>query len=498
MVFPENFLWGGATAANQAEGGYASGGRGLALSDCFTDGNRENPRRITVTLPDGTMKEIPKSLKRSEKVPRGAKGVVKENEYYPSHNAVDFYHHYKEDIALMAEMKFKCFRMSISWSRIFPNGDDETPNEEGLEFYDKVFDELHKYGIEPVVTMCHFDMPVGLAEKYEGWLNRKTIEFFLRYSKTIMERYKDKVKYWLTFNEINILDSYTTLGFEPENLTERYQAAHHLFIASALTVKEGHKICSDFKIGMMQANFFWYSESCNPDDYQRAVELSREWRDFYSDVQVRGYYPAYQLKFFERKGIVLKTEQADDQILKEGTVDFIGFSYYNSSVATTRINPEETGGNVISSILNPYLEKTKWGWQVDPRGFRIVLNYLYDRYQIPLFVVENGLGEEDKIEQDGRIHDDYRIKFVHDHVEQMKKAIELDGVEIMGYTSWGCIDLVSASGGEMDKRYGFVYVDMDNKGNGTKQRKKKDSFQYIRQVYGSNGENLEWEDKTNE
>lgn len=495
MGFPDNFLWGGATAANQFEGGYNIGGRGLSTSDFLTDGNRKNPRRITLEDKSGKRLDIRQKIDHSEIVPEGSKGKIYPDEYYPSHSAVDFYHNYKNDIKLLAEMGFKCFRLSISWSRIFPNGDDLQPNEEGLMFYENVFKELKKYNIEPLVTMCHFDMPANIADKYNGWKNRKTVDLFLNYSKTILNRYHKLVKYWLTFNEINILSGYTTMGTTDNSLNAKFQCYHHIFLASALTVIEAHKIDENIKVGMMEANFYWYPETCNPDDQLRAIELSNEWRNFASDVQIRGHYPAYMLKMFERENIVLSVQKDDYELLKKGTVDFLGFSYYNSSVATVRLNAEETNGNVISAIVNPYLEKSEWGWQVDPKGLRIVLNDLYSKYEIPLFVVENGVGATDTLEENDVINDDYRIKYFHDHFIQLKTAIEHDGIDVMGYTAWGCIDLVSASGGEMDKRYGFIYVDMDNKGQGSKRRIKKKSFDYIKQVYESNGEKLGMEDK---
>lgn len=489
MSFPKNFLWGGATSAHQFEGGFNLGNRGLANTDFLTSGNRKNPRRITLELPNGDRYDAKKSF-HGISIPEGAKGKVYDDTYYPSHNAVDFYHHYKEDIKLLAEMGMNCFRLSISWSRIFPKGDETEPNEEGLQFYENVFSECKKYNIEPLVTICHFDIPAYISQKYGGWMNRKTVDFYVHYAETIMNRYKNSVKYWLTFNEVNILDDYECTGSTKNSLADKYQIHHHIFLASAKTVILGHKINPNFKIGMMEANFYWYPETCNPLDSLRRIELSREWRDYAIDIQVRGYYPNYLIKYFERNNINLITNPEDEEILKNGVVDFLGFSYYNTSVATTRVNAEETGGNVISAIRNPYLKDSEWGWQVDPVGLRVILNDLYDKYQIPLFIVENGLGAIDKLEND-KIVDDYRIDYFHDHFVELKKSIELDGVPVMGYTSWGAIDLVSNSGGEMDKRYGFIYVDMNNDGEGSKRRIKKKSFGYIKQVFESNGEDLE-------
>ena len=331
--------------------------------------------------------------------------------YYPSHVATDFYHHYKEDIALMGEMGFKTFRMSINWSRIYPNGDDLQPNEEGLQFYDNVFDECLKYGIEPLVTINHFDLPINLAYKYEGWLDRKTIQFFENYCQTIFTRYKDKVKYWLTFNEINFLRDYGTLGIcEASNNQKQQQAIYHVLLASAKAVTLGHQINPEFKIGLMIANILFYPETCNPNDALAEMEIARDFKDFYYDVQCRGYYPNYKLKDLERKNVNLVKEDGDDEILKDGTVDFISFSYYNSSVISTRNNSEESSGNQLGGTKNPYLEESEWGWPIDPQGLRLVLNRLYDKYQLPLMIVENGLGAIDTIEEDGSINDDYITK----------------------------------------------------------------------------------------
>ena len=387
-------------------------------------------------------------------------------------------------------MGFKCFRMSISWTRIYPKGIEEQPNEEGLAFYDQVFDECLKYGIEPVVTINHFDMPLYLSEQYDGWLSRSTIDCFLNYCRTIFERYKGKVKYWMTFNEINLLRGYDTLGVHEMDQQKYYQAIHHIFIASAKAVKLGHEIDENNQIGMMLAHILTYPETCNPCDVEQEILVSRNLKYFFADVQCRGYYPSYILKKLENQSIHIKKEEGDDEILKQGCVDYIGFSYYNSGVITTRSDAKETLGNGIKLAQNPYLQESEWKWPIDPKGLRISLNILWDRYQKPLFIVENGLGAEDHIEADGSIHDDYRISYLRDHIIEMKKAVEIDGVDLMGYTPWGCIDLVSAGTGEMKKRYGFVYVDMDDEGNGSLTRSHKDSFDWYKKVIESNGEIL--------
>ncbi len=471
LGFPKEFLWGGALAANQCEGAYLEGRKGLSNVDLCPAG--EN--RFNVML--GNIKEL-------KPLP---------NEIYPSHEAIDFYHRFKEDIALFAEMGFKCLRISIAWSRIFPNGDDETPNEEGLKFYDEVFDEMIKHNIEPVVTICHFDLPVALIENYGGWTNRKLVGFYEKYATTIFKRYKDKVKYWMTFNEINILLHLPFMGAgilfkDGDNQMQiKYQAAHHELVASALATKALKEIIPNAMMGCMLAAGAVYPYSCNPKDVQRAMEIERE-NYLFIDVQAKGEYPGYGKRFFRENNINIKMEHGDLEILKNNTVDYIGFSYYSSRCAS--VDPSIlTDGNVFSTVKNPYLEVSEWGWQIDPMGLRITCNQLYDRYEKPLFIVENGLGAVDKVEKDGQIIDDYRIEYLREHIKEMKEAI-LDGVDLIGYTPWGCIDLVSASTGEMRKRYGFVYVDKDDKGNGTLERKKKKSFYWYKRVIGSNGEEI--------
>ncbi|GAA0086484.1 glycoside hydrolase family 1 protein [Clostridium sp. CTA-7] len=483
MSLPKNFLWGGATAANQFEGGYREGGKGLSTADIMTGGTHTTPRRVTPKLEEGT--------------------------YYPSHEAIDFYHHYKEDIKLFGEMGFKVFRMSINWTRIFPNGDELEPNEEGLKFYDNVFNELKKYNIEPLVTISHYEMPFGLVQKYNGWASREVVDCYVRYCETIFNRYKDKVKYWLTFNEINCLThpfgGLMAGGIIPEGGADlalnfgdgkdkseqlRFQALHHQFIASAKAVKLGHEINSNFKIGCMIAYMCTYPYTCNPKDVLLAQERDNINNFLCSDVQVRGAYPGFAKRYFKENNIEIKMEENDEQILKEGCVDYYTFSYYMSNCSTADKEVENAAGNIMGGAKNPYLKASDWGWQIDPKGLRWVLNNVYNRYQIPMMVVENGLGAVDKFEEDGSIKDDYRISYLRDHIIEMKEAVE-DGVELIGYTPWGCIDLVSASTGEMKKRYGFIYVNKDNDGNGDLSRSKKDSFYWYKKVIESNGENLD-------
>ena len=492
MSFPKGFLWGGATAANQYEGGYLSGGKGLAVADTLTggDGIHGIPRKFIVEMPDGTRREIG----NRDEVPAGAKAIVDPDTYYPSHEATDFYHHWKEDIALFAEMGCNVYRLSINWTRIFPNGDDETPNEEGLQFYEDVFKECHKYGIEPLVTIYHFDMPLYLANEYDGMVSRHTLEAFKRYVEVIFKRYKGLVHYWLTINEININTNFMMNGVHEHisNKQNAEQCRWHLFVASAYAVKIGHEIDPTNKIGLMIAHGASYPYSCNPEDVWAELTGAHDQKWFYGDVLVRGYYPAWKVKALERAGITIQKEEGEDELLKEGVVDFYSFSYYSSQVFAA--HPEEHGvseGNQTMGVKNPYLKASEWGWTVDPLGLRINLNQIWDRYQIPMMVVENGLGAIDKVEADGSIHDDYRINYMRDHIKVMKDAVEIDGVDLMGYTPWGHIDLVSAGTGEMRKRYGFIYVDRDDEGNGNFARSKKDSFFYMQKVYKSNGEDLD-------
>lgn len=469
MSFPKEFLWGGAVSANQCEGAWDVDGKGISISDCMTAGSYKVKREFT-------------------------DGVV-EGKYYPSHTAIDFYHRYKEDIALFAEMGFKCFRTSINWTRIFPEGDEDTPNEKGLQFYDNLFDELLKYGIEPVITISHYEMPYGLVKKYGSWRSRKVIDFFTNYCKVIFERYKQKVKYWMTFNEINVMLFHPLMPAgiqlqEGEDFNQViYQSAHHMMVASAKAVKLGHSINPDFKIGMMMLGQPFYAETCKPVDQLESMKnIDRHY--YFSDVMARGAYSNKAKKFLENNNIKIAMEAGDEETLRQGKIDYIGISYYHTFVANSSLDNEKTGGNIIPSIKNPYLETNEWGWQIDPIGLRIEMNLLYDRYQVPLFLVENGFGAVDSINEKGEIVDDYRIAYLKTHVQQMEKAIYEDGVECIGYTPWGCIDLVSMGTGEMKKRYGFIYVDRDNEGNGTLQRKKKKSFTWYKNVILSNGDNL--------
>ena len=460
--FPDNFYWGGAIAANQVEGAWNQDGKGLSTSDVQ---------------------------------PKGIFGGViarKENVSSIKDVAIDFYHRYPEDIKLFAEMGFTCLRVSIAWARIFPDGDEQTPNEAGLAHYDRLFDELLSHGITPMVTLSHYEMPWNLVTRYHGWGNRLLIDLFVKYAETVFERYQDKVKLWLTFNEINMSlhAPLTGVGLpEGSSQSEIYQAIHHQLVASAIVVGKCHEIISDAKIGNMLLGGLLYPLTCSPDDVLKTMEENRGWL-FFGDVQSRGCYPGYMLRFFRENMIELDITEQDREHLKTNTVDFISFSYYNSGCASTDDEIiEKSRGNILSMISNPLLPSSEWGWTIDATGMRILLNILWDRYQKPLFIVENGLGAKDTLKDDFTIDDDYRIAYLNNHLYQVYEAIE-DGVDVMGYTSWGPIDLVSNSTAELGKRYGFIYVNRDDKGHGDLARYRKASFYWYRDVIRSNGETL--------
>lgn len=460
-TFPDEFLWGGAVAANQVEGAWREDGKGPSTSD---------------VQPQGVFGPVVERVAGDS----GIKDV-----------AIDFYHRYPEDIKLFAEMGFSCLRVSIAWTRIFPNGDEQAPNEAGLAFYDRLFDELAAHDITPLVTLSHYEMPWGLVKQYGGWGNRQTIGFFERYARTLFARYGEKVKLWLTFNEINMSlhAPMTGVGLpETSSKGEVYQAIHHQLVASALAVKACHEIIPDAKIGNMLLGGLMYPLTCRPEDVLEALQENRAWQ-FFGDVQCRGAYPGYMLRFFRDSGIQIDITDADREALKS-TVDFISFSYYMTGCVTTdeELN-QQARGNILSMVPNPHLASSEWGWQIDPVGLRTLLNVLWDRYQKPLFIVENGLGAKDKPDADGVVQDDYRISYLNDHLVQVREAID-DGVEVMGYTSWGPIDLVSASKAELSKRYGFIYVDRDDSGKGTLARSRKKSFYWYKEVIATKGASL--------
>ncbi|WP_432365653.1 6-phospho-beta-glucosidase [Lacticaseibacillus paracasei] len=475
-AFPKGFLWGGAVAAHQFEGGWQAGGKGVSIADVMTAGDNETKRRIT----DG----------------------VQSGENYPNHDAIDYYHRYHEDDQLFADLGLNCFRTSIAWTRIFPNGDEEQPNEAGLKFYDDVFDDLLSHQIEPVITLSHFEMPYHLVKKYGGWRSRKVIDFFVKFATVVFDRYKDKVKYWMTFNEINnqvgmmnewSLFTNSGLLIKPDEDKEAvmFQAAHYEAVASALAVQIGHRINPDFQIGCMVAMGPVYPATPNPNDVFKA-ERTMQTNYYLADVQVKGKYPAFLDRYFDRHAFNLDITLEDRDVLLAGKVDYIGFSYYASHV--TEASQDEPTDFITMGhnreVKNSTLQRSDWGWEIDPVGLRYALNWFSDRYEVPLIIVENGFGAFDKINQDGHIQDDYRIDYLRQHINQMRLAVEVDGVKLMGYTPWGIIDLVSAGTGQMEKRYGVIYVDKDDQGKGTLARSKKASFDWFQKVIRSNGDDL--------
>ncbi|MFT8394236.1 MAG: glycoside hydrolase family 1 protein [Liquorilactobacillus ghanensis] len=475
--FPADFLWGGATAANQIEGAWKTAGKGLTTAEVVS--KAENRKKM--------------SMDQVDQASLAAAIADQTTTNYPKRRGIDFYHHYAADIKLFAEMGFKVFRFSIAWSRIFPNGDDQTANEAGLAFYDRVLDELAKYQIEPLITLSHYEMPLALTQKYNGWADRRVISAFTHYTETVFKRYGKRVKYWLTFNEINT----GTWGFHAtgaidqgltknEQLQLRYQALHHQLVASALATKQLHQLFPTAQMGCMLARMQTYPATPNPVDVQ-AAQAADQKNLFFTDVQVRGEYPGFMNRYFAEQGIKITMQPDDQQILSENPVDFVSFSYYMTTV-TQAAQDGTAVGNMATGGRNPYLQESAWGWQIDPIGLRITLNEMWDRYQKPLFIVENGLGAVDKLE-DGKVHDSYRIDYLRQHIEQMKEAIS-DGVKLLGYTMWGPIDLISFSTSEMSKRYGFIYVDQDDQGHGSLKRIRKDSFYWYQKVIKSNGEDL--------
>lgn len=485
MKFPDNFLWGGAIVANQCEGAWNEDGKGMSVADvAMFKPNVDKKDYVSQWHID--MDDIRKARETDDVV------------YYPKRHGVDFYHHYEEDIALFAEMGFKTLRLSIAWTRLFPNGDEEKPNEKGLLFYENVFKCLRKHNIEPLVTLSHYEMPLYLVENYEGWASREVVDMFVKFATTCFERYKDLVKYWLTFNEIDSVfrHPFTTVGIVEDNYASKneaeeaiYKALHHQLVASALVTKYAREIIPGAQIGCMVTKTLTYPETCNPEDIYLAMMDNRT-NNLYTDVQVRGKYPLWIKKLWEDKGFEIPILEGDEEILAAHTVDFISFSYYMSMVQSIHAEKrEKVGGNLTTGVKNPYLSTSEWGWQIDPKGLEISLIDLYDRYQKPLWIVENGLGYNDVVNEDGTIEDDYRINYFADHFKAIGHAIE-NGVEVMGYTSWGCIDIVSASTSQMSKRYGFIYVDVDDYNKGTYKRLKKKSFDWYKKVIETNGEIL--------
>lgn len=489
--FPKDFLWGGATAANQVEGAWDQDGRGPALTDYTTGGSVHQQRRVTYRDKDGK----PGFLTRGQKLPAGAHYAVLEGCHYPNHEAVDEYHRYPEDFALFGEMGFKVYRMSISWSRLFPRGDEAEPNPKGVEHYRKVFEELRKNGIEPLVTIWHFDTPAYLEEHYGGWNDRRLVDYYVHFAETCFRQYKGLVKYWLTFNEINntMPDPFFLPDASDQDFKEACQRLHYQFVASAKAVQIGHAVDPDNQIGCMICGICYYPATCDPKDI---LLNEHQWENkiyYCGDVQCKGYYPPFARRVWAEHGFGwddLDITDNDVLDLHRGTVDLYTFSYYMSQNVTTHQDVERTSGNMSAGVKNPYLQYSDWGWSYDPNGLQYYLEKIYDRYRLPVMVVENGLGAYDTVEADGSIHDPYRIAYLRDHIRAMARAIA-NGVEVIGYTTWGCIDVVSAGTGEMRKRYGFIYVDVDDEGKGTFERRRKDSFYWYQQVIATNGEDLD-------
>ena len=474
--FPKNFLWGGATAANQIEGGYDLDGRGMSIADTLPGGKN----RFKIVESDDFDWSIDSKKYR-----------------YPNHLGIDFYHHYQSDIKLFSEMGFKTYRFSIAWSRIFPRGDEEYPNKAGLRFYSEVIDECLKYGIEPVITLSHYELPLFLAKEYGGWKNRKLIDFFEKYVQVIIKQFGKKVKYFLTFNEINSAGQHPVMGqgMIPKtgslNKQNVFQAWHNQFVASSRAVKIAHDFNRNIQVGCMLLYATSYAYNSDPRNQLANLQNEQEFNYFCGDVQIRGEYPAYTNRLFKKYGVKnLEITDQDLSELKKYPVDFISISYYMSTAIEVTQNSHDTAaGNLIGGVRNPYLKSSEWDWQIDPTGLRIALDKLYDRYQKPIFVVENGLGAKDKLTKDNKVYDEYRIDYLRSHIQAISEAIA-DGVPVMGYTPWGCIDLVSASTGEMSKRYGFIYVDLNDDGTGSLQRFKKESFIWYQRVIKTNGADL--------
>ncbi|MBQ1827112.1 MAG: glycoside hydrolase family 1 protein [Erysipelotrichaceae bacterium] len=483
----KKFYWGGATAANQLEGAYDVDGRGMVLTDVTTGGTNKTPRMITYIDKDGKPGAY---NKYTGKLPEGARYAVVDGYFYPNHEGIDFYHRYKEDIALLAEMGFTMFRMSIAWARIYPTGLEEEPNRKGLEFYHNVFRELKKHNIEPLVSIWHFDTPLYIEEHYGNWQNRQVIDLYEKFARTVFEEFKDEVRYWITINEINLTAMFPMIkeNCSREEATAMYQQLHNQLVASARAVRIAHQINPHNMVGNMIAALVAYPETCHPKDILMARHYMEQCIYYSSDVQVFGEYPVFAQRIWDQYGITLDITDQDRIDLKEGTIDMYTFSYYQSQVVSD--HDERTEGKSNKRVSNPFLSRNSWNQEIDPMGLRYFLEIINDRYHMPLFVVENGLGELDKLEEGNVVHDTYRIDYLRDHIREIKLALKA-GVDVRGYLSWGPIDLVSASSGEMRKRYGYIYVDRNDDGSGTMNRYRKDSFYWYKKVIATDGEDLD-------
>lgn len=491
MSLKKGFLWGTSISAAQAEGGWNEGGRGPVQVDYANGGTAAtNGRQLLYRMADGRKGALKGAYALFPHLPEGGTYDSFDDEYYPNRNASDFYHHYKEDIGLMAEMGFSTFNTTVSWARIFPRGIEGGVNREGVEYYRSMFTELRKNGIDPIITLYKYDEPVYFEKTYGGWSNRAMIDQFVEFAKVCFREYKGLVNKWMTFNEINVLLLFRDFPHEQAQAQENFQCLHNQLVASARAVKAAKEIDPEIKVGCMICGLCTYPLTPDPND---VVDTYKNFQDIFcysADTMIRGAYPSFAKRLWKEDNVNLDITEQDIKDLREGTCDFLGFSYYMSQCRTTHKDGVEGKGNVFLGMENPYLEKSEWGWQIDPVGFRYFMHLLYDRYNIPLLVIENGLGAKDKVEEDGSIHDDYRINYLRAHIKEMIQAVD-EGVDLMGYTTWGGIDLVSASTGQIEKRYGLIYVDMNDKGEGTFERKRKDSFFWYKKCIASNGEDLD-------
>ena len=483
MSLKEEFLWGGAIAANQVEGAWDIDGKGISVAD------------VASYKPKVDVKDYAAHNTITSEMIKKAK-ADRTTEFYPKRRGIDFYHRYEEDIQLFAEMGFKTLRLSIAWTRIFPNGEEKEPNQLGINYYKKVFEQLKRHNIEPIVTLSHYEMPLELSDKYNGWVDRKLIDLFVKFSEVCFKEFGSYVKYWLTFNEVDSVGRhpFTTAGIVEDKCIDYsyeeaiYQALHHQYVAAAIATKKCHELIPESQMGCMLTKLTTYPNTCNPNDVLLSLDSNLN-NYSHADIQVLGAYPPLYKKYLENKGISIKKEVDDDKILKENKADYLAFSYYMSRTESADPTKERAAGNTVMGVKNPYLPSTDWGWQIDPIGLKISLLELYDRYQVPLIIVENGMGAKDEVDEANKIHDDYRISYLKQHIQQMKEAVDL-GVDLFGYTSWAPIDLISASTSQISKRYGYIYVDQDDLGNGTQERLKKDSFYWYKKVIETNGEEL--------
>ena len=487
MSFSKNFLWGTSISAEQVEGGYDEGGKGLTQCDFAAAGSASDMRKVYFEKVDGTRGSMP----QFSRLPDGAKYKLFDDLHYPNHIASDFYHHWEEDLALFHEMGFTTFNTTVAWSRIYPRGLEGGVNQEGIAFYRRVFERAKEYGMDPVITLYKYDEPVYFEETYGGWENREMIDEFVGFATTCFKEFKQYINKWLTFNEINILLEFHTMGNDSETLQTRVVQLHNQMVASARCVKAAHAIDPNLKVGCMIAGYCVYPLTCDPADVMLAEQAFQNHFCYTTDTMMRGAYPTFAPSFWQKNHLHVDITEQDQRDLAEGKCDFIAFSYYMSKVVTTHENSLKAfGAGTKSDVRNPYLKYSDWGWAIDPVGFRYFLHMLNDRYQKPIFDVENGLGAYDKIAADGHIHDDYRIHYLSAHIQPMKKAVE-EGVRLFGYTTWGGLDLVSFTTGQMDKRYGMIYVDMNDKGEGDLHRVRKDSFYWYKKVIASNGEDTD-------